>query len=149
MLPSTIQSQKCYLLPTNCRSANLFLLSYFQVYYELVSNNAYQTIKRCHSHKENIAVCFKKFEEIFGMIDRQKFSCVSDFYNTLKQVLVELQENLTELAVVKKIQDMLAHIEKVFLVAVSNIHKIQEFGSRLIFRLLKKCTLLPTCYSKF
>ena len=54
------------------------------------------------------------------MIDRQKFSCVTDFYNLLKQVLVELQENVTELAVVKKIKDMLAHIEKVFLVVVSN-----------------------------
>ena len=54
------------------------------------------------------------------MIDRQKFSCVTDFYNMLKQVLVELQENLTELAVVKKVQDMLVHIEKVFLVFVYN-----------------------------
>lgn len=120
MPPSTNKSQECYLIPTNPGSANFFLLSYFQVYYELVSNNAYQTIKRCHSHKENIAVCFKKFEEIFGMIDRQKFSCVTDFYNMLKQVLVELQENLTELAVVKKVQDMLVHIEKVFLVFVYN-----------------------------
>ena len=56
---------------------------------------------------------FTMFDRIFSMIDQEKFSCVMDFYNMLKETLEMLKGNFTEHLVLEKIQELVTHLEKV------------------------------------